>query len=107
MVTVEPIGASNPASVPTAQAAPAAVPAQSNGTPVYSTFAGMVEVVDLLVKVGDTVTKGQVVAKVEAMKAQHDIKTPTDGKVSSIDVQIGDEIDSSKPILTILWAAES
>lgn len=102
MVTVEPIGASNPAPAPTAQAAPAAVPAQSNGTPVYSTFAGMVEVVDLLVKVGDTVTKGQVVAKVEAMKAQHDIKTPTDGKVSSIDVQIGDEIDSSKPILTIL-----
>ncbi len=102
VVTVEPIGAPNPASAPAAQAALAAVPAQSNGTPVYSTFAGTVEVVDLLVKVGDTVTKGQVVAKVEAMKAQHDIKTPTDGKVSSIDVQIGDEIDSSKPILTIL-----
>jgi len=102
MVTVEPAGVSNPAPAPSAQTAPAAVPAQSNGTPVYSTFAGMVEVVDLLVKVGDTVTKGQVVAKVEAMKAQHDIKTPIDGKVSSIDVQIGDEIDSSKPILTIL-----
>lgn len=102
VVTVEPAGVSNPAPAPAAQAASAAAPTQSNGTPVYSTFAGRVEVVDLLVKVGDAVTKGQVVAKVEAMKAQHDIKAPTDGKVSSIDVQIGDEIDSSKPILTIL-----
>jgi pyruvate carboxylase subunit B len=102
VVTVEPVGAPNPASAPAVQAASTAAPAQSNGTPVYSTFAGRVEVVDLLVKVGDTVTKGQVVAKVEAMKAQHDIKAPTDGKVSSIDVRIGDEIDLSKPILTIL-----
>jgi pyruvate carboxylase subunit B len=100
MVTVEPAGVSNPTLTPATPAV--APPAQSNGTPVFSTFAGRVEVVDLLVKTGDTVTKGQVVAKVEAMKAQHDIKAPTDGKVSSIDVQIGDEIDSSKPILTIL-----
>lgn len=102
VVTVEPAGVSNPAPASTMQATPALAPAQSNGTQVYSTFAGRVEVVDLLVKVGDTVTKGQVVAKVEAMKAQHDIKAPTDGKVSSIDVRIGDEIDLSKPILTIL-----
>ncbi len=101
VVTVEPAGAPNPSLAATAQAAPVPAPAQSNGTPVYSTFAGMVEVVDLLVKLGDTVTKGQVVAKVEAMKAQHDIKAPVDGKISSIDVQIGDEIDSSKPMLTI------
>ncbi len=102
VVTVEPAGAPNPVPAPAVQAAPAAAPAQSNGTPVYSTFAGRVEVVDLLVRVGDMVTRGQVVAKVEAMKAQHDIKAPTDGKVSSIDVRIGDEIDPSKPILTIL-----
>jgi len=102
VVTVEPAGAPNPVPAPTAQATPAAVPAQSNGTPVYSTFAGRVEVVDILVRIGDSVTKGQVVAKVEAMKAQHDIKAPTDGRVSSIEVRIGDEIDSSKPILNIL-----
>ena len=82
--------------------APAAIPTSGNGgTPVYSTFAGAVEVVDIVVKAGDSVTKGQVIAAVEAMKAKHDIKAPRDGKVSTINVKIGDEIDSSKPILTL------
>jgi biotin carboxyl carrier protein len=53
------------------------------------------------VKIGDKITKGQVVAKVEAMKAIHDIVAPADGSVSAIHVAIGDEVDSSKPILTI------
>ncbi len=68
---------------------------------VYSTFAGTVDIVDILVKVGDTVSKGQVIAHVEAMKAQHDIKAQRDGKVTSISVKIGDEIDSTRPILTL------
>ena len=68
---------------------------------MHSTFAGSVEVVDLLVKVGDEVAVGAVVAAVEAMKAKHDIKSPVAGKVTAIHVDIGDEIDSSKPILTI------
>jgi len=70
-------------------------------TPVFSAFAGMVEVVDILVKVGDTVSKGQVVAAVEAMKAKHDIKAPQSGRISSISARIGDEIDSSNAILFI------
>jgi pyruvate carboxylase subunit B len=103
-VTVEPVGvaAGNPgpavaaATAPAPQQAPAA-----GGTPVYSTFAGAVEVVEISVKVGDTVTKGQVVAKVEAMKAEHEIKSPIGGTVSAVHVSLGDEVDSSKPILTI------
>ncbi|MHC4136200.1 MAG: biotin/lipoyl-containing protein, partial [Planctomycetota bacterium] len=93
-VTVEPATGSSPA--PAAPAAPAAA-----GTPVHSTFAGEVDVVDILVKVGDTVTRGQAVAKIEAMKATHDIKAPVDGQVAAVLVSIGDEIDSHKPILTI------
>jgi biotin carboxyl carrier protein len=73
----------------------------SNGTPIYSTFAGAVEVVDIKVNVGDSVSKGQVIAQVEAMKAQHDIKSPKDGKVETVHVAIGDEVDSTKPIVTI------
>jgi pyruvate carboxylase subunit B len=72
-----------------------------SGTSVHSTFAGAVEVSEILVKVGDKVTEGQVVAKVEAMKAQHDIVAPASGTVSAIHVELGDEVDSSKPILTI------
>jgi pyruvate carboxylase subunit B len=60
-----------------------------------------VEVSEILVKVGDKVTQGQAVAKVEAMKAQHDIKSPVDGTVSAIHVELGDEVDSTKPIITI------
>jgi biotin carboxyl carrier protein len=41
------------------------------------------------------------VAYIEAMKAQHDILAPCNGKISAIYVALGDEVDSSKPILTI------
>jgi len=71
------------------------------GTAVYSTFAGTVDIVDILVQVGSEVKKGQVVAQVEAMKAKHDIKAIIEGTVSAILVEIGDEIDSTKPILRI------
>jgi pyruvate carboxylase subunit B len=102
MVTLEPASGGGVAAVSTvAPAAAPAVPASSNGTPVYSSFAGSVEIVDIMVKVGDTITKGKTVAQIEAMKATHDIKAPCDGTVSEIFAQIGDEIDSSKPILMI------
>ena len=71
------------------------------GQGVFSTFAGAVDVVDILVSVGQQVKKGQVVAHVEAMKAKHDIKTPLEGVVASINVKVGDEIDASRPILTL------
>jgi pyruvate carboxylase subunit B len=101
MVTVEPAGspamvASNPG--PAAEPKTAAAP---GGTSVYSTFAGSVEVVDIMVKIGDEVRKGQVIAAVEAMKAKHDIKASANGKVTAIHVKIGDEITSSRPIITI------
>jgi pyruvate carboxylase subunit B len=95
-VTVEPVGGD---AAPAAEAAPAAAPA--GGNQVFSTFAGQVEVVDLIKKVGDSVKEGDVVAAIEAMKAKHDIKSKFAGTVSAVHVQIGDEIDSSQPIMTI------
>jgi len=95
IVTVEPMAQQK------ADVKPAETPKTSDGEPVYSTFAGSVDVVDILVKEGDPVTKGQVIAQVEAMKAKHDIKAPKDGVISALLVEIGDEIDSSKPIMTI------
>jgi len=96
-------GESPPASNPGA-AAPAA---QAKKAPtgkevrVFSTFTGSVELVDIKVKVGDEVGEGQTVAVVEAMKATHDIKTPHSGTVVSIQARVGDEIDPTKPILTL------
>lgn len=99
-VTVEPVGAGGGGTATATAPAPAAAPT-TGGTSVFSSFAGSVEVVDIKKKVGDSVTKGDVVAQVEAMKATHDIKAPCDGKVIEIIAAIGDEIDSTKPIMTI------
>lgn len=101
-VTVEPVTGGGTASAPSApQAAPTAPAAPPAGKQVFSTFAGSVEVVDILKKVGDTVKEGDVIAAVEAMKAKHDIRTPYGGTVTAVHVKIGDEIDSSRPIMTI------
>ena len=40
-------------------------------------------------------------AQVEAMKAKHDIKSQEEGIVSAVLIEIGDEIDSSQPLMTI------
>jgi len=94
-VTVEPLGGLAPAAVQEAR------PATVAGRPVHSTFAGLVEIVDVLVRVGDRVEEGKVIAQIEAMKAKHDIRSPFAGSVTDVHVKIGDEIDSSKPIVTI------
>ncbi len=99
-VTLEPIGNAEGKTAQSPATAPALAPT-TGGTPVYSSFAGQVEVVDILVAAGDFVSKGQVVAAVEALKTKHDIKAPCDGVVAAIRVQIGDDVDSSMPLLTI------
>ena len=70
-------------------------------TDVFSPFEGNVELVEVSVKVGDTVTLGQVVAAVEAMKAKHDVKAPCAGRISAVHAVIGNEVSAGKPILTI------
>jgi pyruvate carboxylase subunit B len=109
-ITLEPVDGGTGAAGGTAEhgaaggngggAAAATAPA-TGGKKVYSTFAGSVEVVDIMVKVGDTVKEGGVIAQVEAMKAKHDIRTPNAGTVTAIHVSPGKEIDSSTPIVTI------
>jgi biotin carboxyl carrier protein len=100
IVTSEPILQSAGAKIQSTSQ-PAEVIDKSNGHLVFHPFAGSVEVVDILVKVGDKVEEGQIVANVEAMKAKHNIKSGVKGTVSSVNVKIGDEIDSSTPILII------
>ena len=96
-VTIEPPAAK--AANPVPAAAGAAQP--GNGTPVFSPFQGKTELVEINVKVGDTVSAGQVVAAVEAMKAKHDVKAPRAGTVASVDAEIGADIEAGKSILTI------
>ena len=98
MITVEPVVQANNSAKPSANTAPAV---QADEKHVFSTFGGVVDVVDVLVKVGDNVSKGQAVVQVEAMKAKHDIKSPEEGTVTAVFVQIGDEVDSSKPLISL------
>jgi pyruvate carboxylase subunit B len=85
-----------------AVAAASPSPASSNGgTPVFSPFQGKTELVEIKVRVGDRVDKGQVVAAVEAMKAKHDVKSPVAGTVASIDAELGADIEAGRSILTI------
>ena len=108
-VTVEPIAAGDagpPAESAGAQPREAAAPQKSSGqeVPVCSTFAGFVQLTDILVNTSDTVEEGQAVAQVEAMKATHDILSPVAGKVTAVKASIGDDVDPSTPIVLVAEA---
>jgi len=91
-----------PASAVSAPAAPPPVAAPAAGrTAVYSPFEGKVQLVEIRVRVGDTVREGQVVAAVEAMKAKHDVRCPCSGQVASIDAELGSDVMAGRPILTV------
>ena len=49
-------------------------------------------IIDILVKVGDKVKGGDVVAKMEAMKMENNILAPMDGKIKSIKIKMGDSV---------------
>ena len=76
-------------------------PTPAAGTAICSPFSGTVEVLELRVKEGDTVSNGQVVATVEAMKAEHEVRSPESGTVATVHVRPGDEVRANQPIVTL------
>ncbi len=50
---------------------------------------------------GDRVEAGQVVAAVEAMKAEHEVRSPEAGTVRKVHVGPGDEVGPKQPIITL------
>lgn len=60
-----------------------------------------VEVVELLVQVGDRVQAGQPLATLEADKAMVDLVCPADGTVAAIHLKIGDQAPVDAPLLTL------
>ena len=59
------------------------------------------KILDIMVTVGDTVTKGQPVVILEAMKMENELKSPIDGNVISISVETGQSLEKNTPILEI------
>lgn len=93
-------------SAPVAAAAPAAAPAApapaapaAEGTAVNAPMPGTI--LDVKASVGDTVTEGQVLMVLEAMKMENDIVAPKAGKVSAISVKKGDGVNSGDALAYI------
>ncbi|TQV82965.1 sodium-extruding oxaloacetate decarboxylase subunit alpha [Aliikangiella coralliicola] len=104
-VTVAPSGAltevkqgssnSSPATQTASAPAPAA-PSTSNVT-IKAPLAG--NIFKVLVSPGDTVTEGQVVLVLEAMKMETEVRSNAAGSVSQIFVKEGDSVNLSDPLL--------
>ena len=59
------------------------------------------KVVKIQVAVGDSVTRGQGVLIVEAMKMENDIPSPIDGVVSEISVGEGQTVETGAPLFVV------
>ena len=62
------------------------------------------KVVSFAVKAGDTVTKGQALAVMEAMKMEHTIAAPADGTVAELLYAPGDQVAEGAELLTLTTA---
>lgn len=58
-------------------------------------------IVDIQVSVGDTVTQGQLLLVLEAMKMEHPLKAGIDGIVKAVQVMAGDQVRNRQVLLQI------
>ncbi|VVE45594.1 dihydrolipoyllysine-residue acetyltransferase [Pandoraea cepalis] len=95
-----------PAAAPAAAAAPA-TPAASGGTSKIDVkvpdIGGYddVPVIDVLVKVGDTVTAEQSLVTLESDKASMDVPSPAAGVVKELKVKVGDKVSEGTLIVVL------
>lgn len=93
-----------PAAAPSAGPAPASRPAAApaaaaGGSTVNSPLPGVV--LEVKVKDGDKVTKGQVIMVLEAMKMENAIVAPKDAKVVAVPVTKGQTVESGTVLVTL------
>lgn len=82
------------------QGAPApAAPAAQGGERVTAPMPG--NILDVRVKVGDAVKKGDVLLILEAMKMENEIMAGADGKITSVNVNKGDSVETGAVLCTI------
>ncbi len=102
-VTVEETGSTSGAAAPRRTAAkPAAAPAAAAGAGSIKIEAGAAgKVFKIEKKVGDAVKKGDAVLVLEIMKMETPVVAPEDGTVASIDVAVGDAVESGALLATL------
>lgn len=88
---------SAPAAAP-APSAPAA-PATGGGEPIIAPMPG--NIIDVKVKVGDVIKKGQVLLVLEAMKMENELVAPHDGQVLSVSATKGSMVNVSEELMRI------
>jgi len=66
-----------------------------------------VEVIEVLVKPGDAVTKEQSLITLESDKATMEIPSPSDGVVKELKIKVGDKVAKGSPILVLEGEAGS
>ena len=89
--------AAAPKVAPKPAAPKAAVPV--NGIQVKAPMPGTI--LDVKVKVGDTVKNGQAVCVLEAMKMENEIPAPQDGKVAQVLVSKGATVESGNVLVVL------
>lgn len=97
---VAPAPQAAPAPQPAAEAAPAPKATGTGaGTAVEAPMPG--NIIDIKVKVGDTVAEGQVVLILEAMKMENEIVAAKAGVITGINCVKGDVVSTGDTLLTI------
>ncbi len=99
-----PAQAEQPAQAP-ASAPAAASSSQTHNLPDLGVDSA--EVADVMVKVGDTVTKDQPLILVESDKASVEVPAPVDGVVEAILVKQGDAVSNGQAFITIKGGAQA
>ena len=107
-VEIENAPASAPAAAPVAQTAgpaPAAAPssapaaAPAGGKKIVSPLPGVV--IDVCIKEGEAVKRGQKLAVLEAMKMENEIMAPHDATVVQVLTDVGTKVDTGTPIIVL------
>ena len=111
------ISAPRPISTPSVSAAPAPAPQaapKKEAAPKAATTGGAIPqgadmvkapmpgtILDVKVQAGDKISKGQVLAILEAMKMENEIMSPRDGEVVSVQVAKGASVNAGDVLIAI------
>ena len=100
-VTVEETGSTSGAAAPRRTAAKPAAAASAGAGSIKIEAGAAGKVFKIEKKVGDAVKKGDTVLVLEIMKMETPVVAPEDGTVASIDVAVGDAVESGALLATL------
>jgi biotin carboxyl carrier protein len=96
---VEPVKSESAATQPAPKSKPAAKSTPAGSKTIAAPMPGTI--LDINVKVGDSITKGQVLCILEAMKMENEIMAPQDGKVVSVNVSKGASVNAGDVLFAL------